>query len=155
MTPSPAIIGEADMEKLDRLVRGLRHSLFRDRQQLESLERILQDAEIRPQARVPRDVIGMNCTIRVLDFDTEIRQSYTLVCPESADILAGRLSVLAPLGMSVLGRRKGDVVEVHVPGGVRKVKVEQVSPARTKIASSAPQRRVTRLDGSDEMLATA
>jgi regulator of nucleoside diphosphate kinase len=53
-------------------------------------------------------------------------ETYTLVYPDEADILAGRLSVLAPLGIALLGARVGQVVEFDAPAGARRLKVEKV-----------------------------
>jgi regulator of nucleoside diphosphate kinase len=132
------IVADADMEKLSRLVRALKHSLFRDQQQLELLDQALESAEIRPAARVPRDVIRMNSCVRLLDFDTRQKGLYTLVFPEEANISRGFISVLAPLGISLLGRRKGDVIEARVPGGLRRLRVEQ---ARCKPAIARERAR--------------
>lgn len=49
-----------------------------------------------------------------------------LVFPDEADISKGMISVLAPLGIALLGRGKGDVVEAQVPGGVRKLRIQGV-----------------------------
>ena len=61
---------------------------------------------------------------RVLDLGNGRRARYTLVFPENADISNGRLSILAPLGAAVLGRRREEVVEAKVPGGTRRLKIE-------------------------------
>ena len=50
----------------------------------------------------------------------------TLVYPHEANIRLGRISVLAPLGRELLGRRAGDTILVHSPIGVRRYKIEQV-----------------------------
>lgn len=120
------IVMDADMDRLTRLVRALKHSLFRDQQQLELLDQTLGSADVTPLERIPRDVIRMNSRIRVLDFGTRTKQLYTLVFPENADISIGRLSVLAPVGIALLGRRQGDVIETKVPGGARRLRVERV-----------------------------
>jgi regulator of nucleoside diphosphate kinase len=52
--------------------------------------------------------------------------SFHVVFPRSADVREGRISVLAPLGMAVLGRRLGDRITWEVPGGVRTLRVEDV-----------------------------
>jgi regulator of nucleoside diphosphate kinase len=126
MKSQPIIVSNTDMDRLSRLVRALKHSLFRDQQQLELLDQTLESADVTSLERIPRDVIRMNCRIRVLDFGTRTKQLYTLVFPENADISIGRLSVLAPMGIALLGRRQGDVIETKVPGGARRLKVEQV-----------------------------
>jgi regulator of nucleoside diphosphate kinase len=120
------IVTTADMDRLSRLVRALKHSLFRDPLQLESLEQALESAEVTSSERVPRDVIRMNSSIRVLDLDTRKKELYTLAFPENADISTSRISVLAPVGIALLGRRQGDVIETKVPGGARRLRVERV-----------------------------
>jgi regulator of nucleoside diphosphate kinase len=120
------IVTEADMDRLCRLVRALKHSLFRDQQQLERLDQTLESAEVRPLGRVPKDVIRLDSNVRVLDLDARQKEAYTLVFPEGANISRGLISVLAPLGIALLGRRRGDVIEANVPGGVRRLRVERV-----------------------------
>ena len=126
MTDRSIIVTDGDVDRLRRLVRALKYSLFRDQRQLELLDQTLESAEVRPPSRVPKDVVRMNSRVRVLDFDTRRKGLYTLVFPEEADFSLGFVSVLAPLGIALLGRRKGDVIEAKVPGGIRKLKVGQV-----------------------------
>lgn len=126
MAEATIIVTEADMERLTRIVRAFKHSLFRDQQQLDLLDKVLSEAEVRPSTRVPKDVIRMSSRVRVFDFETRSRGLYTLVFPEEADISRGLLSILAPLGIALLGRRRGDVIEAHVPGGSRRLRVEGV-----------------------------
>lgn len=120
------IITDADMEKLSRLIRALRHSLFRDQRQLDALDQALQSAEVRPPRQIPKSVVRMNSSIRVRDCHTGKEELYTLVLPEAADISRGLISVLAPVGIALLGHKKGEVIEARVPGGTRRLKVEQV-----------------------------
>lgn len=120
------IVSDADMDRLSRLVWALKHSLFRDPQQVELLDQTLESANVRPPSRVPRDVIRMNSRVRVLDLEARQKELYTLVFPEEANISRGLISVLAPIGIALLGHRQGDVVEAKVPGGIRKLRVGQV-----------------------------
>ena len=120
------VVSDADMDMLSRLVRALKHSLFRDQLQLESLNEALESAEVASSERIPRDIIRMNSHIHVLDLDTGKDALYTLVFPEHADISTGRISVLAPVGIALLGRRQGDIIEARVPGGIRRLRVERL-----------------------------
>jgi regulator of nucleoside diphosphate kinase len=113
-----------DMDRLTQLVGALRDPQFRDQQQLDLIDEVLQNASVMASEHVPIDVIRMNSRFRVLDLDNGKRAQYTLVFPENADISNGRLSILAPLGASVLGRRREEVVEAKVPGGTRRLKIE-------------------------------
>lgn len=124
MKTAATIIGMDDMDRLTQLIRALRNPQFRDQQQLDLLDEVLQNASVIASEHVPIDVIRMNSRFRVLDLDNGRRARYTLVFPESADISNGRLSVLAPLGASVLGRRREEILEAKVPGGTRRLKIE-------------------------------
>ncbi len=126
MQDRAVIVTDADMDRLTRLVRAFKYSLFRDQQQLDRLDEKLTSAEVRRPGRVPRDVIRMNSCVEVSDFESQRRGMYTLVFPEEANISKRMISVLAPLGIALLGRRKGDVIEAQVPGGTRRLKVEGV-----------------------------
>lgn len=120
------MITDSDMDRLMRLVRAFQHSLFRDQRQLELLDQKLASAEVRTPRRISRDLVRMNSSVRVFDCDAERSGVYTLVFPEDANISKGLISVLAPLGIALLGQRKGDVIEAQVPGGTRRLKVERV-----------------------------
>ena len=139
------VVTDDDMNRLSRLVQALKHSLFRDQLQLESLEQALASAEVAPGERIPRDVIRMNSTIRVQDLETRKKELYTLVFPDNADISTSQISVLAPVGIALLGRRQGDVFETKVPGGARRLRVEWVSQrprtARRRIWPDRTNRR--------------
>jgi len=79
----------------------------------------------------------MHAAVRVRDLESGRRQELTLVSPHEADVSAGRISVLAPLGTALLGYRKGDVVERVMPGGLRRLLIEEVSPATDGGAAEA------------------
>lgn len=119
-------VSDADMAGLHRLVRDLRHSLFRDQLQLELLNQTLEGAEIASSETIPRGTIRMNSRIHVLDLDTGKKELYTLVFPEHANISTGLISILAPVGIALLGRRQRDIIEARTPGGIRRLRVERV-----------------------------
>ena len=75
------VVSDADMAGLNRLVRALRHSLFRDQLQLELLNQTLESAEVASSESIKRGTIRMNSRIHVLDLDTGRKELYTLVFP--------------------------------------------------------------------------
>ena len=150
MTDRSIIVTDGDVERLTRLVRALKYSLFRDQRQLDLLDQTLESAEVRPPGRVPKDVVRMNSRVRVLDFDTRKKGMYTLVFPEEANISRGLISVLAPLGLALLGRRRGDIIEAKVPGGIRRLRVEHVwhgpEIARNRVPDRSRRRELRSLE---------
>jgi regulator of nucleoside diphosphate kinase len=93
---------------------------------LAALKQELERSEVVPPAGVPRGVVTMHSQVRMRDLKTRETETYTLVYPDEANIDDGKLSVLAPLGVALLGTRAGQVVEVAAPAGLRRIKVERV-----------------------------
>lgn len=68
---------------------------------------VLEDADLVPSRAVPPDVITMNSRLLVRDDATGERRALTLCYPDDADAPAGRISVLSPMGASLLGLTVG------------------------------------------------
>jgi regulator of nucleoside diphosphate kinase len=100
------------------------HSL--DRSSLGNLRAELQKARLVSAENVPEDLVTMNSVVRLRDLDTDEVEVYELVYPAEADIDLNRVSVLAPIGMALLGYRAGDVIEWPVPVGIRRIQVEEL-----------------------------
>jgi regulator of nucleoside diphosphate kinase len=139
------VITSADMTSLSRLIQNLRESDSPDRERLDLLDQILQGAEVRFPSRTQNDVVRMDSTVYIRDRDTGKKQVYTIVFPQKSDVSSGLVSVLAPLGLSLLGHRKGEVVEATTPGGVRKLRIERVKYAPSRLRRPPSPRREFRL----------
>jgi regulator of nucleoside diphosphate kinase len=119
-------VTEFDLQRLSNLLNGTRSWNEKDRGYLTRLEEELEWAQVVPPQEIPGDVVTMNSQARVKDLDSNQEMVFTLVFPAEADYERGKLSVLAPIGTALLGYRAGDAVEWEVPGGVRRLKIEQV-----------------------------
>jgi regulator of nucleoside diphosphate kinase len=125
-----------------RVLRGLlsaRNGATHDQEHLDDLRVELDRAIVLDPSRLSPGVVTMYAAIRVRDLESGHRQELTLVSPNEANVSAGRISVLAPLGTAVLGYRQGDVVERVMPGGLRRLLIEQVrqQPATDGLATAA------------------
>jgi regulator of nucleoside diphosphate kinase len=119
-------ITEYDLRRLKELLQvGISYA-GRDRRSLESLEGELDRAHIVEPAAVPHDVVTMNSRIRLTDRDTNEANVFTLVFPSEANLDERKISVLAPIGIAVLGYRVSDTVEWQMPGGVRTLRIDEV-----------------------------
>lgn len=136
MRDHPIVISEPDA----RLLRGLlaaRSAASRDQEHLEELQVELERAQVLEPSQVPPKVVTMHKRVQILDLSSGKLQELTLVSPAEADVSARRISVLAPLGTALLGYREGDEVEWLMPGGVRRLRIEAVSPASDAAAAGA------------------
>lgn len=84
---------------------------------LEKLESELVRANVVPREEIPEDVVTMNSRVIFENETTGEQREVTLVYPGSADIAAGKISVLVPIGTALLGLRVGQSIDWELPGG--------------------------------------
>ncbi|MGD9403914.1 MAG: nucleoside diphosphate kinase regulator [Anaerolineae bacterium] len=119
-------ITELDFDRLKKLIEEASHTYLRGRDYLARLQAELERAQVvRPQS-VSDVVITMNSTVVLLDMDTQQEETYTLVFPENADANRGYISILAPIGMAMMGYQVGDTFEWPVPDGMRRLLVKEI-----------------------------
>lgn len=126
MTKHAIYITASDAEKLHDLIWKAQRTDYRHSPYLQMLSGELARAIIVDEQAIPPDVITMNSQASLVDMDTGEEMLYTLVFPEDADTVQGKISVLAPIGTAMLGYRVGDDFEWDTPGGKRKMRVEKV-----------------------------
>lgn len=100
-----------DMDQLLKLVEAQPGKRF------DKLESELVRANVVSREKIPRDVVTMNSRVIFENETTREQREITLVYPGSADIDAGRVSVLVPVGTALLGLRVGQSIDWELPGG--------------------------------------
>lgn len=119
-------VTDFDARHLEGLIEGPQPRNSRDARSIALLEQHLGDAEVLPARRVGPDLVTMNSEVQVRDLDAHETITFRLVFPHAVHSGAGRVSVLAPLGMAVLGRKVGERVTWRTPGGLRRLRVDCV-----------------------------
>lgn len=125
LTSKQIVVTEADLGRLQELVDSPRYrSAFASA--LATLKDELERVQVVAPGEVPRNIVTMHSQVVVRDTRSADSETYTLVYPDEADIDEGRLSVLAPLGIALLGMKTGESVSFQVPAGKRRVKVGKI-----------------------------
>lgn len=89
----------------------------------------LERARIRPDAALPADVVRPGSRVAFVDESHGGRRTVTLVYPAEADIAAGRISVLTPIGVGLLGLSPGQTILWPDREGARRtLRILSVSP---------------------------
>jgi len=70
------------------------------------------------------DRVGVGTRVFVRDLDEDEEFAYTLVGPGERGI--GKISTQSPVGRALLDHTVGDVVQVAVPAGVQKYRIEKI-----------------------------
>jgi transcription elongation factor GreA len=75
------------------------------------------------------EIVSVGSRVHIRDIESGEREVYTLTLPRDADIRQHRISTLTPIGRAIFGKRPGNVIDVHAPGGVFLVEIEAVEQA--------------------------
>lgn len=122
------VLTEADRARLAQVL-DVNHSFGDEKtgQCIRELNADLETAQIVDADDIPKDVITMNTKVVLRDLATNEDEEWVLCFPNQADIYENRLSVLAPMGVAMLGTRTGDIIEWETPKGIAKAEIKNIS----------------------------
>jgi len=90
------------------------------------LEDKLSRAEIIDISKLSGDVVKFGCKVTLIDEETDEKTSYQIVGEFEADVKKGKISVSSPIARAIIGKKKGDSVEVNTPGGGKSYEIAKV-----------------------------
>lgn len=87
----------------------------------------IQDAKIIDTSRLSTDSVQILCKVEMTNLTTKARMSYTIVSENEADLRAGKISIKTPIAQGLLGKRVGDEVEITIPRGKIKLRIDNIT----------------------------
>lgn len=94
---------------------------------ISKLQEKLINAKVIDESKINTDVIQMLNKVKLKNLNKNTVVEYTLVGESEADFKAGKLAATTPIGKALMGRKKGEIVEVNVPAGILKFEVLDIS----------------------------
>lgn len=82
-----------------------------------TLEKMLRNARVIKEEEVDTEVVGIGSKVLLKDMEFDDEVEYTIVGSAESNPSENRISNESPVGQALLGKRKGDTIEVHVPAG--------------------------------------
>ena len=81
------------------------------------LEDKISRAEVIDVSKLSGSTVTFGATVKLVDEESGKKSTYQIVGPSEGDIKSGRLAISAPLARALIGKAKGDSVEVAAPSG--------------------------------------
>ena len=94
--------------------------------QIAEIEDKMSRAQVIDVSKLSGSAVKFGATVTVVDEDTEDESRYQIVGEHEADVKQGRLSLTSPLARGMIGKEKGETVEVSTPNGVRAYEILKV-----------------------------
>ncbi|MCD8026791.1 MAG: transcription elongation factor GreA [Clostridiales bacterium] len=94
-----------------------------------TIENILKNAEIIDESNTSNDHVHLTSVVTVEMIKTGKQMKYTIVGSGSneANPREGKISDESPIGMALMEKSAGDVVEVETPGGMIALKIIEIA----------------------------
>lgn len=90
------------------------------------LEDKIGRADVIDVSKLTGTTVMFGATVTLVDEDTEEKRKYQIVGDHESDAKKGRISISSPIARALIGKSKGDTVEVAAPGGARSYEILKV-----------------------------
>jgi len=125
-TKQQLVLRKDDYDILLSCLRGSYTKAAFDRQNIEELEGELKKAKLVSKDQFPTDVVRLNSKVKIKESSNEKLMELMLVTPDKADIKQRRISIMAPMGIALIGFRQGQKVAWEVPSGKKEFTIVEV-----------------------------
>ena len=89
-------------------------------------QRVLANARVIDMSRLNSGTVQLLSTVEMTNLNNNSTMTYTIASPHEADLRQGKISIKSPIGQALMGRKVGDVVEVHVPAGTLRLRIDSI-----------------------------
>jgi transcription elongation factor GreA len=83
-------------------------------------------AEVIDVSKLSGTSVKFGATVTVVDEDTDAEMKFQIVGDLESDAKKGRISISSPIARALIGKTKGDTVEVAAPGGAKSYEILKV-----------------------------
>ncbi len=91
------------------------------------IEEILKNAKVIDEKDISRTRVTLGGQVLLRHEESGTEEEYMIVSAKEEDILIGKLSSDSPVGQAIMGKKKGDVVQVKTPTGILTYSVVRIS----------------------------
>jgi len=89
-------------------------------------QRVLNFARVLDTSRLDSGIVGLLSQVKITNMANNLQMTYTIVSPHEANLQEKKISIKSPIAQALIGKKAGDVVEVRVPAGVQKLRIDDI-----------------------------
>lgn len=104
-----------------------KRALRRVMSQIRFKTNVLQHSQVLDTSILKCDVVGLLRKVVFTNLRTDKQMAYTIVNPHEADMKENKISIKSPIAEALMGKKVGDIVEVHVPAGVQRLRIDDIT----------------------------
>lgn len=124
MKPTP-VLTITDYNILRELVKNAKDST--NIREIALLTQELDRAIINKEGLFDQSIVRMNSHVVIEEVNTKQQMKIQIVMPSQSNIKEGKVSILAPLCVAIIGFKENDEVEWQLPSGIKTLKIITVT----------------------------
>lgn len=88
---------------------------------------VLQNAQVLDTSILKCETVGLLRKVEITNLTKDTKAQYTIVNPHEANLREGKISIKSPIADALMGKQVGDIVDVHVPAGIMKLRIDNIT----------------------------
>ena len=96
---------------------------------INQLKLAIQEAKVVDVSRLSTDAVQILTKVDMTNLTTKTKMSYTIVSENEANLREGKISIKTPIAQGLLGKKVGDEVEIQIPRGTIKLRIDNITLA--------------------------
>ena len=92
-----------------------------------AMKTTLAEAKIIDTSRLSNDSVQILSKVEMTNVTTKARMAYTIVSESEANLREGKIAITTPIAQGLLNHKVGDEVEIKIPRGVIKLRIESIT----------------------------
>ena len=90
------------------------------------LQKVLRFTQVIDTDRLSADTVGLLSCVEMTNLDTNVVKTFTIVSPHEMNLQENKISINSPIAKALLGKKVGDLIEVHVPAGIQHYRINNL-----------------------------
>lgn len=90
-------------------------------------QKVLEHARVLDTKGLCPDVVRLLCKVEMTNMGNGTQMTYMIVNPHEANLQEKKISIKSPITQALLGKKVGDIVEVHVPAGTLTLRIDNIT----------------------------
>ena len=91
------------------------------------LKLLLSNARLIDESQISTDSVQIMNKVTIRNIKNDQKMVYTLVSESETDLKAGKIAINTPIGKGLMGKKKGDTVDIQVPSGILTFEIVDIS----------------------------
>ena len=94
---------------------------------INKLKVAINEAKIVDTSRLSTDAVQILSKVDMTNLTTKAKMSYTIVSESEANLKEGKIAITPPIAQGLLNKQEGDEVEITIPRGTIKLRIDKIT----------------------------